>query len=189
MAKLVTLASTDPQNPRRMIRFVGADWFTGFDGAALADAILSGIGDATPQGVELVNQTISAKLIASGDGAAVQAWDPITETHVPMPVSITLRITRAPATQAEYARVRAAAEDRKNKSDAKKTADAKARAEAASDVKESFKEGYAAHMQQSAQQVAEAPKPNLTGALRDAAELISVVQQITAATKSLPAAE
>ena len=188
--KLVTLASTDPDSPRRMIRFdAAADWFEGLDAAKLATAIATGIGDATPNGIELVNQTISAKLIASGEGLSVMAYDAVTGEHVPMSVDVTLKVTRRACNAAEHARIERVATERKQKQTAKQAADAAASERNIEVQRENFKQGsefgkgLAAGLNSGP---APAPK-SLAEQLRDAAEVLAVVQSLT--PKALPSAQ
>ena len=187
-----SIVTTDPGNPRRMIRFSAADaWFEGVDASLLADAILSGIGDATGKGIELVNQTIHAKLIPSGDGVVVQAWDADTETHAPMGVRVTLRVERDPANVNEAARIaKMAAQQKANKA---------AKDEKDEQKQERFERRLAAerkdtaeafmHLQVTRASASEETKPKLAEQLRDAAELLSVVRDLAAPAKGLPAGE
>ena len=125
-ATIKVLASTDPNNPRRMIRFSAAeDWFPGFDASALAEAILSGIGDATTKGIELCNQTVHAKL---ADGVnAIKAFDPTTGELVPMTIRLTLRVERDPANVTEATRIAAKLDETEGRKALKEVKEEKAR--------------------------------------------------------------
>ena len=170
-----------------MIRFSAAEgWFEGLDAAKLSEAILTGIGDATSKGIELVNQTIHAKLISTSEHGAPEAYDPVTGNKIPMVARIMLRVERDPMTVDEYARCERVAQEQKTKKDARDEKTALATAKAQDDVKQSFLQGVTLQITQKAEKIEAVPAPvKLADQLREAADLLTVVREITAPAKAL----
>lgn len=177
MAKIKTVASTSAKDVRRMIRISGADtWFEGVDAALLSDAILSGIGDATGAGIEMVNETVVAKLIRpQGDsGVEVLAYDDVTGEHVPMEVEVTLKVVRRAANASEHARICRVADVRRAKQDAKKEADAQVTERTIARSKSDVLDGI--RLEKEFRVAQQNTDKKLADQLKDAAEVFAVLQ-------------
>src|SRR3990167_7256706 len=171
-----TIVSTDPDNPRHMLRVDGHEWIT-LDMAALAALIASGVGDATGKGIELLNTAIHAKMIAGGKVAAPLGYDPITGEAIPMNVRLVIRVERDPANAGEAARILHFAATQKEKADARKAADALASERTIERSRTDFRDGQEFEVKRAVAVAPPAP-PSPADEIRKAAALFAALSEV-----------